>query len=398
MLECLKQLVNIGNNGTTEMNNSYLNLEKVGEMIEGQSYFYQEYKVNSNIEMSSYSLGNLNNLPQGSYVANINNIHQEEFYSNENFRILIPKDKVNDNINGQIEIVGKCKNYPIFYGEAPSDKQNYVLTYDSYGDVKGNLEINIDINNGIVKVIKKDENEEKYLEGVSFELVSEDGKYKYNGITDINGEIYFENLFPGKYILREVEGLKEYKICEEEFEIEVEYKSIKEIVVTNELKLGNIKIIKLDKENTDIKLSEVIFELYDENMELLEELITDENGEVESKFYPSENKKYYLKEVKTNDEYILNEEIIEIKLEDGKTLEYKIENEKIEVPEIPVIPEEPEIPIKPELPNEPEIEVPDEPIIEEIPEEVIIEEVLEEPIIPEKEIFVETPKLPKTGY
>lgn len=411
MLECLKNLVDVGNNNTIEMNNSYLSLEKVGEMIEGQSYFYQEYKVNSNIEMSSYTLHSLKNLPQGSYVANVNNIYQGEFYSNENFRILIPKNKVNENISGQIEIVGKCKNYPIFYGEAPSGKQDYVLTYDSYGDVKNNFDINLNINTGIVKVIKKDKDTENFLEGVSFELVSEDGKYKYSGITDKNGEIYFENLFPGKYILKEVEGLDEYKIYEESFEIEIKYKSVKEIFIINELKMGNIKIIKLDKENNNIKLSGVIFELYDENMNLLEELITDENGEVESNFYPSENKKYYLKEVKTESEYILNEDLIEIKLEDGKTLEYEIKNEKIKIPEepevpvipelpeepeIPVTPEEPEIPVEPEIPivpEEPEIQIeqdipvkpeinmPDEPIIEEIPEEVI-----------------EIPKLPKTGF
>lgn len=407
MLDVLKKLVDIGNNGTTEMNNKSLKTEKVGELYEGQSYYYQEYKVISEIEMQSYSLYNLNNFPVGSYVANTKNIYQAEFNSDENFRILIPKDKFNKNINGQIEIIGKCKNYPIFYGEAPSGKQDYVLTYDSYGDVIGNFEINIDINNGMVKVIKKDKDTEKYLEGVSFELVSEDGKNKYNGITDPNGEIYFENLFPGKYILKELEGLNEYKICEQEFEIEIKYNSELEIEVSNELKKGNIKIIKLDKENNEIKLSGIVFELYDENMNILEELITEENGEVESKFYPSENKKYYLKEIKTNDEYILNEEIREIKLEDGKTIEYKIENEKIKVPEIPVIPEEPElpdepkepvIPEEPELPDEPEIEIPDEPIVEEIPEEPIIEEVLEEPIIPEKEIFIETPKLPKTGY
>lgn len=56
------------------------------------------------------------------------------FQSGEKFRILIPKSALDNDINGNFQIIGKVKNYPIFYGEAPSGYQNYTVTFDSFGD------------------------------------------------------------------------------------------------------------------------------------------------------------------------------------------------------------------------------------------------------------------------
>ena len=43
---------------------------------------------------------------------------------------------------------------------------------------------------------------------------------------------------------------------------------------------GQIKLIKIDLDNKEVKLPGVKFELYNQNHELLETLITDENGEI----------------------------------------------------------------------------------------------------------------------
>ena len=331
MLEELKRLVEIGNNEEYDMNIINLSLEKVGELIEDNGVYVQEYKVNSNIKIQSYKILNLNGFPEGCYVANRNNMLQNEFFDNENFKIMIPINQVKENIDGKIEIIGKYENYPIFYGEAPENKQDYILTYDKYGDVSKIFDINLSFNNSKIKVIKIDEDSEKKLKSVKFELKSEDEKYVKAKITDSNGMICFENLFPGKYILKEIETIEDYEINEEEFCFELAYNMEKEIIVTNELKKGKLKIIKYDKEN-NFRLAGVSFELYDENMKLLETLTTNEEGEVESIYYPSENKKYYIKEVDTIDGYILNDEIIEIELISGKTVEYIFKNEKIKLP------------------------------------------------------------------
>ena len=63
MLECLKRLVEVGMNGNDTINSSSLNIEKIGRLMEDDEYYYQEYKINSSIEMASFKIQNLNNFP-----------------------------------------------------------------------------------------------------------------------------------------------------------------------------------------------------------------------------------------------------------------------------------------------------------------------------------------------
>ncbi len=280
MLEVLKALVEYGNNENIEVNKENIYLEKVGEMKEGEICYYQEYKVSSDINMTGYNLYNLKGFPEGSYVANTKNIYQGEFYGGENFRILIPKDKVKEEIKGTIEIGGSLKNYPIFYGKAPEGKQDYVLTYKSYGEVKEKFDLNLKINNGKIKVFKIDGETKEVLEGVKFELINENTLENYSGITDEKGEILFDNLYSGKYILKEVEGLENYVKNEEEYEIEVKYNSEIEIIIENEKQPEPVK--------------------EEEEPKVPEQIIPEKPQKTEEpkKELPEENKKIPEKEVK----------------------------------------------------------------------------------------------------
>ena len=280
MLEVLKALVKYGNDENVEVNQGNLYLEKVEEMKEGKTYYYQEYKVSSDINMTGYNLYNLKGFPEGSYVANTKNVYQGEFYVDENFRILIPKDKVKEEINGTIEIEGSLKNYPIFYGKAPEGKQDYVLTYKSYGEVKEKFDLNLKINNGKIKVFKIDGETKEVLEGVKFKLINENTLENYSGITDEKGEILFDNLYPGKYILKEVEGLENYVKNEEEYEIEIKYNSEIEIIIENEKQPEPVK--------------------EEEEPKVPEEIIPEKSQKTEEPKVelPEENKKIPEKEVK----------------------------------------------------------------------------------------------------
>jgi uncharacterized surface anchored protein len=357
----------------------------------------------------------------GTKVTNVQNNTQTVFNSGENFRILIPKSGFNSNINGNISITSKVKNYPVFYGEAPSGYQNYTVTYDSYGDEEQNINLNISTNTGSLKIIKIDDETSVPIEGVEFKLKKEDTGDEIIAVTNSNGEIVFQNLYQGKYILSESKTGEQYELSDEIKIINIEYnkqsvitigntikrgqikvvkkdidtqkaiegvhfeilesetrevleelvtnengealsselrvdknyilreisndetyiknekeypftvnnKEIVQIEVENEKIKGNLKILKTDLDDSNIKLSGVKFGLYDENMELLEELETDENGEAVSKEYPSVNRTYYIKELETIDGYNIDEEVYEIKLIDYETLEMNFENEKI---------------------------------------------------------------------
>ena len=77
----------------------------------------------------------------------------------------------------------------------------------------------------------------------------------YNGITNEKGEILFENLIPGKYILTEKSTNEEYNIDETPFDIIIEGNKQTDITIGNNRKKGSVKVVKQDSEDEKIKLS-----------------------------------------------------------------------------------------------------------------------------------------------
>lgn len=430
MLDVLKNLVNIGINGTDVPKTGNIYINENSHLGDAGEYIFKDYVVNSNLNIRKYFVENITGFPEGTYIADNTNMQKWDFESGQIFRVLIPKSGLNYNINGKINVRAESQNYPVFYGESPvPELQDYVITYDTYGDEYANTNFNINTNNGSLKVIKIDEETKKPLSEVKFELKNEQGKI-YEAITNSNGEAYFNDLFQGKYILREVQTSEQYLLKEVPFDINIEYGKMSEITIDNSIRKGKIKVIKVDKDNKEpipnvkfniidkntgkiietlitnengesistdlrvdgkyvlkeievnekyfledkeyeftvesdeifefnieneklknkfkivkidsqdksIKLEGVKFEVYDKDMKLLEVLETDENGEVQSREYPIIGEKYYIKEVKSKDGYMLNDGLIEINLLKDEILEVIIKNEKI--PEKPIIPEE----------------------------------------------------------
>ena len=140
--------------------------------------------------------------------------------------------------------------------------------------------------------------------------------------------MFFDGLYQGKYILVESETLEEYRLNDSTFDIDIEYNKESNIIVENELIKGWVRVVKQDLENSNVRLQGVEFELYDEDMNLLETLVTDEKGEAISQKYPSVNKKYYLKEIKTIDGYVLDTELKEITLVNDTILDIFVKNAK----------------------------------------------------------------------
>lgn len=115
------------------------------------------------------------------------------------------------------------------------------------------------------------------------------------------------------------------------------------------MKKGSIKIIKIDKNDSKIKLENVKFQILDESDNVIQEGRTDQNGEIV--FEDILIGKYFINEVETKEGYMIHERKIEVNLEDGKMEEIIVENEKI--PEKPTEPEEPLQPEEPQKPIEP---------------------------------------------
>ena len=325
MLNVLNNLVNIGFNGTETKSMGTMNVSKVNGFLKADGFYYQDYKVSSTVNMSQFIVS-FSNLPEGTYVADIYNNPKNTFSNGEIFRILVPTNKLNSDLNGNINIQGKCETYPVFYGEAPAGYQNYVVTYSSFGDENISTDLKISTNTGSLKVIKVDDETVVPIEGVSFSLRSEDGSFETQGITDSNGVLTFNNLFQGKYILTETATGENYILDEiKENMININYNETTEITIGNKIKRGKIKVIKTDSD-TGQTLSGVEFNIIDSSTgEVVETLVTDENGEAESMDLRVD-KDYILREVKTLEEYNLNDEEIYFNVSEDEVLKINVGN------------------------------------------------------------------------
>lgn len=77
-----------------------------------------------------------------------------------------------------------------------------------------------------------------------------------------NGIATFSNLKPNTYILVEIATNEDYIIDTTEHKIEVGYDVTITKELTNEHKKGNLRIFKVDKDNHEIRLGNVAFDLY----------------------------------------------------------------------------------------------------------------------------------------
>ncbi len=236
--------------------------------------------------------------------------------------------------NGEASFSNLYQDDYILKEKATND--NYVLSELNFDvNVKYNKTTTKTITNehkkGDLKIYKIDADNKKLVLGnVEFQLYSEELK-KVIGTyyTDENGELKIEDLRIGNYKLIETKTNKWYNLAEDtELEIKWDEETTKNI--ENELKKGQIKVVKIDKDNNEVRLEGVEFEVLNENNELLEKITTDEKGEALTSRYPTRDfEKLKIRETKTLDTYVLSNEVKTIKLEANKITDVIIENEKI---------------------------------------------------------------------
>ena len=151
-----------------------------------------------------------------------------------------------------------------------------------------------------------------------------------NGITDTPVLMAAKlHLICWQDILIETKTNKWYNLAEN---TEIEIKWDEEITkdIENELKKGQVRVIKVDKDNHEIKLEGVEFEVLNENNEVLEKIITDENGEALTRKYAIRDyPKLKIRETNTLDTYALNETTETIELKENEIINKTFENEKI---------------------------------------------------------------------
>ena len=272
-------LVNIGRNGTQTPVNTDVTTNKIGEFIEDGDYYSQEYSISSPVETSEYTITATNGLPNGSQITNMSNNVQNTFSGSEHFKVRIPKTSLSSDINVTIALQAKCKTYPVFYGKTTvPGTQDYLLTFDPFGDVAGRADLNIKTNTGKIKIVKNDEDTNQPISGVTFQLLTKDGTVIANATTNERGEITFPNLYQNNYQLKEISTNDNYILNEMTFDVNVEYNKTTTKTITNEHKKGDLTVYKVDKDNNRIALGGVTFDLYSEEFKrVIGTYTTDEN-------------------------------------------------------------------------------------------------------------------------
>ena len=272
-------LVNIGRNGTQTPVNTDVTTNKIGEFVEDGDYYSQKYSISSPVETSEYTITATNGLPNGSQITNMSNNVQSTFSGSEHFKVRIPKTSLSSDINVTIVLQAKCKTYPVFYGKTTvPGTQDYLLTFDPFGDVAGRADLNIKTNTGKIKIVKNDEDTNQPISGVTFQLLTKDGTVIANATTNERGEITFPNLYQNNYQLKEISTNDNYILNEMTFDVNVEYNKTTTKTITNEHKKGDLTVYKVDKDNNRIALGGVTFDLYSEEFKrVIGTYTTDEN-------------------------------------------------------------------------------------------------------------------------
>lgn len=198
--------------------------------------------------------------------------------------------------------------------------------------VRGEKETELNyINNikkGRVKVIKMDDINKQFLEGVTFDIFKDDNTKVGSIVTGKDGSATSELLEYGSYYLKEKAPLKDYLPNETQYKFDIlENEQVVTINVYNSPKLGKIELHKTDAENGQ-GIEGIQFGVFDSNNKQIDTLTTDVNGVAYSR--DLRMGKYTVKELGTKPEYLLNTKVFDVTLTDHK------EVVKVDVTNIPV--------------------------------------------------------------
>lgn len=329
VLNVAQNLYEYGINGTETYVSPKVSINKQGEYkienMNNTSYYVQNYKVTGNKTLKSYEV-EIQNFPNGTKILNLQNQEQVKL-SESSFKIAIPVNQIKQDINGNIIIKNaSIKTNPIFYCKSSVENAQCYVTYtNGYETANTSTSLQLKANNCNLQIQKIDKETKSPIANVTFEIKGENGSKIAELTTNKNGIAELNNIYPQTVTIKEIKVPDNYVLSNEEKKVNLEWQKTSNVTFENVRKKGNLKIVKVDADNNEIKLENVEFELFDSKGNLVKKLATNKNGEayVEN----LEIGIYTLKETKSKEGYNLAEDRkLEIKWNETKI--EKIENVK----------------------------------------------------------------------
>ncbi len=317
--------------------------------LEKGKYYYQEIKAPEGIVVDStmyefeivedcqnviknminyYAKGELSIIKYDSNKKNLAGVK---------FNIINVNGEIVDTIITNIEGKAVSKKLPLgtyYYQEieAPDyvviDTNKYEFALTENNQVIEKTVVN-EIKTGKLKIKKVDENN-KPLEGVTFNIYDLDKNLVDTIVTNEEGIAESKELEKGKYYYQEIKAPEGIVVDSTmyEFEIVEDGQNVIRDMINYYVK-GQLKIYKLEKDTTKT-LSNAKFNIYDENRNLVDIIVTGQDGIATSKKLPYGT--YYYKEVEAPEGYVLDNTEHEFKIENEKVIEAVVYNTKEELP------------------------------------------------------------------
>lgn len=323
VVEAIKNIYYFGMNSNNRIFNLTVSEQRI-ENINGESFYIREIEPTDKYYMD--------------YMKVIAPQESSSIIKNKDgYKICVPVDTVDEGY--QIDIDIEFANKVALYGESTKEGfQDVIITVKEEVALRETYIIPFENMKSKVTIVKKDKDTNTAIEGIKYEIRDENHKVIGEYKTDDNGKIELEVLNTKNIFVKEIEAADEYVLDNNtyNFSLNTTFENIFELY--NVKKTGNIKIIKKTKEYNELTglkenmpLQNVSFYIYDQNMNLIDDVTTDEFGCAITKRIPVG--KYYIKEYKTYEHYQLLDELIEAEIiENDDITNIEILNNNVDIP------------------------------------------------------------------
>lgn len=191
---------------------------------------------------------------------------------------------------------------------------------------------------GTLRILKVDANTGEPLYGATFLLYDSKGNLLAERTTDQNGLIVFgTSLQAGTYQLKEIRAPESYVLDDTLYTVKVKPDETTELRIENTPQTGQIQIVKVSSGKNDVTgdkkgdpLQGAVFEIYDEDLNLVDKIKTDSRGIATSDQLPLG--KFVIKEVQSPKYYYTDGKpfYAEIKTH-GDLVRFRVENTPVDL-------------------------------------------------------------------